>query len=717
MTHLKKYSLHIISVILVIALSITVYFYQYNRYSINQWQLIINRMVSSPEEHTIPFYMVLFSFDGQSLYNNQESFFNSVKQLSHENKIDIFTTFSGNTSYRTQKSQVLLQSYSNSTIGSNLSLLDSTRRIDFSDFTDQYYTSNLNDPYAYNYIEFLNPIFNTDSFDIFEMHQMIALFNILNNLYPQSISLQFWSTQYPRDLAESFQSKLSEYGDIDFGTGMWAGTGIDFRDEFDLYIIVSLLFIIITLVTFIIALKKIPEIAVRKSKGNKHYIIFKRLFFPLMIVQILIYAIVQIIMVNIISGPIRNVTVDFYITLYHWYLILLFVILMIYFAIIIIIQKVKYSWIKRNVKLNQLILGLLILKICFTVTILPNLVIIIESNHTLLQARRVLTQKQMNVDTIYSINWIDLGAIDHDSFLRQQELIGTTFNILSNYNLLYTDITTQFWSGFGGSNKLPYPFAIVNRTILQDKTFYTLDGNNLKAEHLSIDNHYFIVPYNYEPNLFDFLFIQNAIIIHVKETPRIYSLLPDDFLPVFIDNPIIALINQYNPGDLFPINALSSPFMQFSIEDDHMKELLTLDLENRNILSSIQFSNVQADIQRNLTLVNSILDSMIMKGILYLIIITLMSFVSTALYMKSKIRYLSVLYMKGFDFRERYGTIFLVLYIVNLIAMLILAILNSVLLIQIILILLFLTIFETVLLSLYIIKSQKKAISSYIKWM
>jgi len=712
---LRKYSIHILTILLVIVLSITIYTYQFNRHSINQWQLIMNHAVSAPDHQETPFFMVFFRMNQNLTDDEIKSMYNTIKNISHQEELTIFTTSISNATYRTQLQQAFLQTYPGSDVARLLPLLNQNV-IDFSSATDLYYSTDFTDPHAYNYIEFLNPLYNTDSFDLITVQQMSAFIHPDSHHLLDNISFNFWSED-GRRMEDVFHTLLGNYGTIDFGRGDWIASGFDFREEADLFLIVILLFILIALLTISIVIRKTPEIAIRKSKGNKVHYIFLQLFCKFTLIQVTAYGVTQVLLSTFISGAFRPTSRDFYITLFYWLSFFFAFILILSIGIMLCIILIKYGWMKKNVKSNRLLPILLVLKLVFIVMALPNLVDMVHENSDLFLARRIIHEKMEQVEHLYSVQWVRQDAFGDGDWRGGISAIGHTFNILSEHNLYYVDITSLFFSERFEFSNMQHPFAIVNRTVIYESHIYDTSGTVVDFNYIPPEQHVFLVPYNYDVNLNDYLFINDALVILVEETPRLYTLLPDCFLPIYIDNPIIAVIGAYTEGEMFPINMLSNPFMHFSLYSAQEREELSSRLLEAGLSEIVQFNNFHADLQRNYVLVSSILNSMLLKIALYLIIIVLFSFIVASIYIKSKIRYLSVLYMKGFGFWERYGEILSIIGLTNVISMLLLILISNHSKLILLLIMLLITIFETSSLMLYISMRQKKDISSYLKWM
>ncbi len=543
----------------------------------------------------------------------------------------------------------------------SLYIRNDQKRINFKKDSKNYYSTNLNDKDAYNYIDYLNRGYYGDYNDIYEFHTLNDLLNHtpgseIITLYSISNSNKT-STSQMKDYFKEFIPENSQ------GQGISDVEIVPYSMQKEKFLNMVFLNAILgtALIFAFIFLKDRKEIVIRKMLGNSNKKIFISLYTKHIAILYGLFLFLEIILFALFVGPYRPCA-----SLFLYYLInegikLLFSLIMIGIILLIstiTVKSVKY--IKQNgTQENKTVLSLVLKGILIFVlfpVFLTNCADWIESVHYLYILN--LNESQMSNKII--TNGISV-SLNEDLFYSS-ELVNKLYYYMQEHNGIYEDFDINKRIDFlknhmdsdleiPVSNEIPY--IVVNNNYLKDYTIRDEFGNPLDFNQ--IEESILLIPENYSFNQDQISYYSNyedCKVIRIKPNFRFVRHMPyventkdlEKINPViFIDHNWMENARVSTDNYFIPIDTKKSVsnFKRFLIQNN-------MDKKVKFYLSDSYFAQVK----------NKKTYELISLTILIVLISTILfvyQLQAIVIFLFEKRYYLSIQYLLGKSFYERYS--------------------------------------------------------------
>lgn len=528
--------------------------------------------------------------------------------------------------------------------------------INFSQPTERYYTTTLGDVHAYNIFDFFDiRNYNTIQNGIY-LHQLSSFFG--NEIYNTAESWRLYILgDQPSELAKLIElSGLPELAVIDMSIGH-TGSISDSRDTRTLQMFMAIVLLIVLVLFIILLSRKLKDISIRKLHGQANVFILFQVLKKELIGSVGIYFVIQILLIHILAGHYRETTQELYHTLLLYFVFLLLSLMMISLILYCVIGFINYTWLKRKTKIRHIFFVTSLLKIilCFSL-VFPFVHIWQDVPMSFIYARQLMqhTNRMENSFSVTQFGAPTFGEVSSEEIL---------FDLLEGYQFEYVDIERQIMIHFlyediGEVSPMKYPLAIMNHWSILDLELVGIDGQLINMDELSKDKQHIFITQNHELHNFDYYMFHTNLevnLIHVENTPRVYSLFPNAGIS-YVDDPIILYMNQYIPFEF----QVGFPYVRVELEHSAVVAQFLNELSELGLDEIYGFFNVDQLILLTNRVIFANLVFFLVMLLCYLGIVLILVTTILMLFIRSYDKELTILYMSGASFINRYKVCILI---------------------------------------------------------
>lgn len=414
--------------------------------------------------------------------------------------------------------------------------------------------------------------------------------------------------------------------------------------------ILSITLIVLLLMIDILKMKR--TIMIKRLNGLSILKIIKSEYLFFFISEMIFFIVALIGSMYLMTGKINVYNANYYdlvkpfLMIFIIFLILFFVVIyvFVYFTTHLKYLKAKYQ-IKNIVQMNVI---LKVVVICLLVTPLTSLIADIKEDMT---SYKVFVDNQEMIENMAYIDG-NLSSVSKTyevfDYLNQNDGIYVDFQTYAyNTSQYLKEVLSDVDDEDIAEMAIDYPFIFANANYLdkhhiQDENGHVLDLHQYKEDIV-------LVPKQYKnEDIKKIMFGRDLEIIYIQNTDEYlnYSLQS----PYYLSNPVIRLITHKT--DDVQITNMNLDISYKSVED-YQKEFFQLTGDSVNIIKQ---SSLIYYLIRN---VKNNLQDTAFTLVIYIIFMMIFIYQTTYLYLNENQKSLSLMYMYGLSFKERYQELFI----------------------------------------------------------
>ena len=582
------------------------------------------------------------------------------------------------------------------------------KHIDFSAPTQQFYTSNIRTPDAYNYFDFFDRRNNNEYLSKLYIYQFSDFFH---NGIERGLNVHlFMRSANVQELENSMISRLYGLGHITLGTFMDSQI-LMYERSYDfifLIIVFLLLFLVLTIVDLV---HRASETSIRKLCGHSVVKIYKRIFFRGIAVRVLVYGSIQLVLGLKMAGIYRASTEELYnqLLLYFIFFIAFHVVLSI--IVLLMVRNLNYVWLKRKATFSKLFEMSILVKAITGMFLLVPFVVLGVNTIQSIEMRLQIAGIESSAYEYYSI-----FAIDHSNhdFSEMAEIDYRVYNVLDEFPIEFIDIDRQrAHEGWGDAFELRYPLAVMNRRSFSQINLYGIEGGRIQIDELSYYKDYLFIPSDYNVEKLYLYKVASArdtpiSVIYVRDTPDVHSLCPMS-CPRYVERPVIAMFSSFPRGYQQAMISIQYPSVRMRLTNEERQELYkALEEAELSVGKTVWFFNLtELRVLRSMQLNNEIRNFLIIL-IGYLVAILALVYFKLFLFIRVKRKQLVVEYLHGFSTLKKYSGLVLCNYSANLFGLIVIILTRNNYLLETVVVFMVLNTLEAAYIRSYIRKSERK---------
>ncbi|MGX8852117.1 DUF1430 domain-containing protein [Amedibacillus sp. YH-ame10] len=575
---------------------------------------------------------------------NREEFITTMIEFARENNLTLVTSkifteeFVTNTeTYIFSKDKDILK---------KLSMI-SNEKIDFSKDTNKYISTDRYDTKAYNYYDYIDKMFNnTRKKEVVRIYQMEQYIQKFSNEESLGIGILCENPESVKELIAN--SPLSQYvPNIDALPP--ASEVMPFETDNNqsvLYALILIIFVLFMLLIFCYISRSRKEIGIRYLMGSKTSKITRKMFMNTLMFCIILYAIIQIVLFYFFCGSVRLINENLVRILFYYYIIFILANVLSYIIARIMIQRYTISTILKSKKSNQIIVDVnLILKAIMTCFIIGPFLSMIPSVLSDSYDYIEFIQRKSEIEKYAFMTSLDYG----EHAIANQR---TLYELGTKHGAIYEDFATyqlQNEMEIKTTDKPIYPFITVNKNYLKEYELYDTDGKGISINDYGKKYTYFI-PETCSYDKADIFGLNDygGVVVKIKDPKTMYPHNASGFL-TSLKNPIIVLM----PDDFDSFDTIGSWDNYVPLGESmtlFQNELKKTDMNGRVFFSdnAIPLATTLSDYQYQ------ILQGALLVTV-YLSTYIAFTYLTLSLYFEENKKQLSLRYLYGRSFFQRYG--------------------------------------------------------------
>ncbi|MGX8852116.1 DUF1430 domain-containing protein [Amedibacillus sp. YH-ame10] len=525
--------------------------------------------------------------------------------------------------------------------------LEKTNTIDFSRNSNHYISTDMYDENAMNHYDFIDKAFKESEkkeiVRIYQMEQYIDKFIDKENF---GIGILCENPESVKELIPN--SSISQYvPNIDALPP--ASEVMPFETDNNqsvLYALILIIFVLFMLLIFCYISRSRKEIGIRYLMGSKTSKITRKMFMKTLMFCIILYAIIQIVLFYFFCGSVRLVNENLVRILFYYYIIFILANVLSYIIARIMIQRYTISTILKSKKSNQIIVDVnLILKAIMTCFIIGPFLSVMPFVLGKGSMYLTLVQNKSEIE-----KYATMSSMDNGGNIRENERM--LYEIGNAYGAIYEDFDTYLMVsnvGDNETNEVIYPHITVNKNYLKDYQIYNVNGEKIDINDYGEKYTYFIPETcDYDKADIKGLNDYGGVVVKIKNPPTMYS---HAALGLWgsIDHQIILLLPDK------PKYFSSFGSWKFYIPLGESMTLFQNELKKTDMNGRVFFSDNAIPLATTL----SDYQYQILQGALlvtvYLSTYIAFTYLTLSLYFEENKKQLSLRYLYGRSFFQRYG--------------------------------------------------------------
>ncbi len=591
-------------------------------------------------------------FSGGIIIHNEteiDEVMNELCKLSEKDETEILLNKNYVNKYMIPvKDRYLFQTKQTNYLMNSIQLTNNDHIIDFTSNQNVYYTNNINDENAYNYISIMSRFDRKNpKKDIIRYFPMKSIKNNIDLNSENQLFFQFYTYQPEKMIEDIKNSSIGKYFNCDvLKQSIRSIQNIPvLQDEnyFNMIAIVSVISLLLLLTQTVY--KKRHSIGIYKLMGISKESITKRLFFNNLIMNLILYAIIQIVLYVGLCGIYNDETIEFIkqLIINFSYIVLLFIVIFIVAYIVVGRVNPTYAIKQKQTKGESFYFSGLLIKLF--VILFASSSFIHVANITLNSGRELFNyMKRKNImEEYYQVYSLDNHNIEEfDKVSRKILELGESKSV--SY-LKFHEMEVE-------PEEDKTVIAEVNQNFLNEYALLDQKGNKIDINQ---KENIVYIPYSNKeiekelsPKYLENVeYYYNSVCLFSNNYPAIYA---------YVENPVIFKIGDINNLSRYiSINVNSNTTTIKAVNyDDFMKSY------NDKSKNELEFVKLKDVLRINLT-------GMVIGFMKYLLIVLLFIYFYYSIAKQCVMIYLyeyghkiSVRYLYGWPFIQRYRGLFFV---------------------------------------------------------
>lgn len=576
---------------------------------------------------------------------------NELCELSKKDKTDILLTKNYVNKYMIPiKDRYLFQTNQTNYLMNSIQLTNNNHIIDFTSNKNVYYTNDMNDENAYNYMSIMSMLDRMNpKKDIIRYFPMKSFKNNFDLNSENQLFFQFYTYQPEQMIEDIRDSSIGKYFNYDvMKKSIMSIQNIHYpviQDDnyFNMIAIVSVISLLLLLIQTIY--KKRHSIGIYKLMGISKGSITKRLFLNNLIINLIVYVIIQIILYIGVCGIYNEETIEFVqqLIIYFSYIVLLFIVIFIVAYFVVGRVNPTYAIKQKQRKGESFYFSGLLIKLF--VILFASSSFIHVANITMNSGRELFNyMKRKNVmDEYYQVYRLDNNDLEKFEKVSRKILELGESRGVSYLNFQEMEVQPE-------EDKTV--IAEVNQNFLNEYTLLDQKGNKIDINQ---KENIVYIPYSNKeiekelsPKYLENVeYYYNSVCLFSNNYPTIFA---------YVKNPVIFKIGDIkNLSRYISINVNSNTTTIKALNYDNFMESYNDELKNE-----LTFVKLKDVLRINLT-------GMVIGFMKYLLIVLLFIYFYYSIAKQCVMIYLyeyghkiSVRYLYGWHFIQRYRELFFV---------------------------------------------------------
>ena len=545
------------------------------------------------------------------------------------------------------------------------------REIDFSQDTTDYYSSDIYDQQAYDYIDYVdNRKVKSNGKDVIRIHQLSECLEYIKG--QTFIGVMLASNDPDAALQILKNSNLNQYLNItsiknlnnsNVSRNEMGLFGVDNEIYYN-YALTTIVFVLFVLLVFNYISHKLKDISIQLLHGKSVTRISNGMFLKTMLLCVLLYAVVQVVMFSAFCGSIRPVNYALRVQLMYFLSIYVLVLICAYVISLLYMKKINIMNGMKQRKMNKNIIDTcLIMKAVVTVIIIMPFVNLQEFViKDFPPAFSIFLRK----DKLNEYAHISNIEFTNDMFLNEKLKVDL-YEVLNEHGAKYSDFNSYITSlGQAESeDAVIYPFISVNKNYLQEYELLNTAGDIIDLD--SIDDIVYFVPESAKDidlNELHYFYYEEDRVIYIKDPGYIDSLLPMYYAsdnPLEVKNPVIG----YFPNTAGKLNNIDQFNTFINIEEnlDDVEDAL----EQEGLSDYISFIKNETEVNIAVDYYADKVASFSIMLCVYLMTYISMLYLNVTIYINEFKIKLALGYLNGYSYIFRYGKLLCLNFIVYLV--------------------------------------------------
>lgn len=544
--------------------------------------------------------------------------------------------------------------------------------IDFSKYdTKQYYSTNKKDIDSIGQLVTIDFNYYDNAPDQYTLNNMNEICKVIKN-NDNKIAMQLYSNNPENllnDMMHIFQNENIACNNVT--DGYYPAQIETVNDEkmkkLNILFILSTILIVLLLIIYILKLKR--TIMIKRLNGLSVFKIMLSEFGIFMFNEIIIFIVSLLIFMYLKAGDLSIYNANYYELSFNF--IGIFLGLMMIFLIVIYIFICKTTHLKylhSNYRINKIAEINVLLKVVIICLLVSPLTSLISNVKDSIISYKVFYD---NRETISNLAYINGGfssvSKEYEIFdyLMQHGGIYVDFQMYANNN---TDFLKEIFAADDISDEeiaemaIDYPFIFANANYLNNH--HIKDENGKIIDLYQYQEDVILVPEKYKnENIKKIMFGRDLKIIYIKDTDKYVNYKLET--PYYLSNPVIRLVTHKTDD-------AKIQFMNLDLTSKSIKEF------QNEILQYIGVDNLSIDIVKQSSKIDylirntkdDLIEAIFILSI-YIVFLMIIIYQTTYLYFNEKQMNLSLQYIYGYSFKERYQELFVYSFMTYFITILI----------------------------------------------